>query len=57
MQEDPRYAFANALLKGGSVLQHEITHSGRDHLMTTEVDDGCLMIANVHLEPTSTLGS
>ena len=43
-----------ALLQGGSVLQHEITRTGRDQ-ETTRLESRLLMIAIVHFEPNSTL--
>ena len=40
---------------GRSVLQHEIRHAGRDHIITIRSDNGLLRIANVHFEPCSTI--
>ena len=42
-------------LEGGSVLEHVVTHVGRDHLITIRAEIKSLMIASVHLEPGSNL--
>ena len=53
-QEEPRYSVGKHF-KAGCTLHHEINHGGRDHLITKTSENGLLMIANVHLEPNSTL--
>ena len=44
------------LLRGGCVLQHQITRVGQDHLITLSSEIGLFMHANVHFRPNSTLG-
>ena len=43
------------LLQGGSVLHREIKHAGWDHITTIRSKKRLLMVADIHLEPNSTL--